>query len=1006
MNTSSRLKILGWSLLVLWFSTSQDARAQYISSDENRGTYLNYAGRNYENYSTGLLRRKFFDGFGNFLVDGVTVYGLEDEQRPSTSFLDNPTSSLSKTRFYSSYFSNLVIMNDSYSGLSSRLMIGDAIRTKFTSLTLDKARFNGIRWDASTPKYRATVLSSRVSDPLRMDPDNVLTSRQQVLRIREWTTYLLGGHFETDLGDVLTVGLTYVNQHQRRTNAASGGSDLRGIPANAVPRVIFVTVRDDSPGDNSGPWIFQAPQIIINGQPLPMINIYNRVPDAFRSTIRDPIQYWVFRDYAPLYVATYPARDTVSQTDHVFYKQRSAAVQPFTYPVQLPSDRIEVNYNMTFAYVIPPEVTSVEFSAVLSNDYRIDASHDWINNVNEYTEAPYRSHADSVVAGNLAVPTPFRTLLRAEGNVKDGSNKRAVRFSYGLTTGMATYGLNFAFKWNGFDIEGEYANMIEYAKYPINPGMRFDRSNEAFYIRGTKRVGRVTFGAERYRIAPGFTGRLDMYTMDNSFYGDQNTPVRPDQTSFDADASFDPTQSLPGQYIPGRAGGAVYSLIDDNDDNDRWEDGFYHYNVRAYPNLLNGDVANFNYLINYPGFGDPFLMGYRQNANELIGVSDIIRKPDAGIFPGRDKDRDGVPDDDRNSDGVPDYEQDFLTYVIDKPFFIYGDDWNNNSVIDEQENDILPDMPYNPDLNGSHVFASVELLRAMNLKVGRIREQAIAHGGKNYSDYVKWTYESGTPRFGHINLFFVRKRVEDNIPNNGYQFTSALTIFSSIPTFTFDPMEYRNSLVHQMYLGTLLTQIPNLRIENNIRFENNDRYAIGAGLRDTRGKFLNPEHQKDGRITKLGVVNKIDYTIRLLNNRILISPQFKVRTQKTVLNDELPTGLRSSTVTEHIQEIMPILRVDYGLTDRTYLRLGFQGLTIPGVGEGLAYQIRNLRLPMYDEERRTSAVTITNRSSYGGYNVVIDLGYKFTSREFPRLRDPKLRHRNESLIFVTVYAGF
>jgi hypothetical protein len=134
--------------------------AQFISSDRDKGTYLNYSGRNYENYSTVLQRRKFYDNYGNFLVDGVTIFGLSEQQRPANlGLLDIPISSLSKSRFYSSYFSNLVILNDSYSGLTSRLMIGDAIRTKFTSLTLDRARFNGVRWDVATTKYRATVLA-------------------------------------------------------------------------------------------------------------------------------------------------------------------------------------------------------------------------------------------------------------------------------------------------------------------------------------------------------------------------------------------------------------------------------------------------------------------------------------------------------------------------------------------------------------------------------------------------------------------------------------------------------------------------------------------------------------------------------------------------------------------------------------------------------------------------------------------------------------------------------
>mgnify|MGYP001572555152 FL=1 len=994
-------------LIILILLLPSELLPQFISTDRDKGSYQNYSGRNYENYSSVLLRRKFYDNFGNFLVDGVTIFGLSEEQRPANlQLLDIPTSSLSKSRFYSSYFSNLVILNDSYSGLTSRLMIGDALRTKFTSLTLDKARFNGIRWDASTPKYRGSVIASRISDPVRMNPEIVLTASQQIRRTREWSTYLMGGHFETDIGDFLTLGATYVNQHQRRSSLDSKDISIRGVPANAVPRVIFVRVHDDSPGDNSGPIIFSTPQIFINGTAHPMVNINARVPDPRRVDLRFPIQYWIFREFQPIYVATYPQRDTVSQTDYVHYSARSAPTPVPRYPVQLASDRLDLDYNMTYAFVIPPGANSVDFSVILSNDYRVDAGHDWINNLDEYENTSFRSHADSIVIGPLAVPTTFRTMVRAEGNVKDGSNKRVVNFSYGLLTGMTVYGLNFKFSWQGFNVEGEVVRSTEFLKYPIGKGALFEDIGGAFFVRGTKKIGRLTLGAERYSLDPRYSTMLNLYTMDNSYYGSQNAPVAPDFLGFDPSAASTPLASLPGEYIPGQAGGAVYSLVDDNDDNDRWEDGFYHYNVRSTPDIRNGDVVNYNYRLGFPGFGDPFLLGYRQNINELVGLGDIVRRPDAGIFPGKDKDRDGIPDDDRNSDGIPDYLQDFLTYYTDPPFFNYGDDWNNNGVIDEQENDILPDYAYYPDLNGHHLFGSFEIIRSMNLRLGTIREKARAQGGKNRNDYLRWTYEASTPRFGGINLFYVFKRVRDNIPNNGYQFISPLTISAAIPDFAFDPLEYKNSSVHQLFLGTVYTQVPSLRIENNVKYEFNSQQAVGEALRNARGAFLNPDEQPDGRIVKLGIVNKVDYTFKLFDGHLQFIPQLKVRTQKIVQLETNQFNQQVNTVRTHIQEMMPIFRIDYRLTDRTYLRLGLQGFSIPGTGNSFNYQIKDLKSPERDENRTTFAITLSNKSPYGGYNVVIDMGYKLTSREFPRQPDPRFRERKESLIFVTIYAGF
>jgi hypothetical protein len=1002
--------VLFFTLICSALSTPERAVSQFISSDQDKGSYLNYSGRNYENYSTILLRRKIFDNFGNYLVDGMALFGLSEEERPANlAALDLPVSTLSKSRYFGSYFQDLVVLNDSYSGVTSRIMIGDAIRTKFTSLTLDKARFNGIRWDMANPKYRGTVIASRVSDPLRVDPRYFSLGADQVQRTREWTTYLLGGHFETDIGDMLTVGATYVNQSQRRSSVSSSDLSLRGVPANAVPRVIFVRVHDDSPGDNSGPIIYSTPQIAINGKAMQMVNIQGHSPDPRRVDLKFPIQYWIISNFQPIYVATYPQADTVSQTQYVHYAHRSATTPIPQYPVQLQSDNIDYDYNMTYAYVIPAGVESVDFSVVLANDYMVDAGHDWINNVDEYTNPAWRSHADSVVAGSVPVPTIFRTYARADGNVKDGSNKRVVHFSYGLVTGMAVYGLNFNFNWQGFKIEGEVVRSLQFLQYPIKGGALIDDVGHGFFIRGTKKIGRLTLGAERYNIEPKYTTMLNMYTMDNSYYGSLNTPVAPDFPGPDPTVTVSPINSQPGNYIPGQAGGAIYSLVDDNDDNDRWEDGYYFYNVRATPDQRNGDVINYNHRLGIPGFGDPFKLGYRENVNEIVGLSDIVRLPDAGIFPGRDKDHDGIPDDDKNSDGIPDYLQDFLTFDTDPPFFLYGDDWNNNGVIDEQENDILPDYAYNPDLDGYHLFSSFEIIPSMDLRVGTIREKATAQGGKTASDYVRWTYEASTPRFGGMNLFYVLKRVRDNIPNNGYQFVNALTINSSIPDFVFDDLEYKNSLVNQVYLGTVYTQVPSLIIENNFKYEYNNQNAVGLAARDVRGNYLNPDEQIAGHIVKLGLVNKIQYVIRLLNNRLLLIPQFKVRTQKILQTEQVQTANGVATVNAvktHIQEILPIFRIDYKLTDRTDLRFGLQGANLPSAGGSFSYQIKDLQSPELDENRSTFAISLVNKTAYQGYNVVIDMGYKLTNRQFPRQLDPLLKERNESLIYVTLYAGF
>ena len=148
--------------------------SQFISNKgKQQDKYLNYSGRNYENYSTTFIRKKFFDNFGNFLVDGSTVYELNETQRQIETNADiGGNSDIIKSRYFQSYFNNLVIANDAYGGFNTRLMVGDAIRTKFTPMTFNRARFNGIRWDAGTTKYRGTLIGSRISDPIRFRFDS------------------------------------------------------------------------------------------------------------------------------------------------------------------------------------------------------------------------------------------------------------------------------------------------------------------------------------------------------------------------------------------------------------------------------------------------------------------------------------------------------------------------------------------------------------------------------------------------------------------------------------------------------------------------------------------------------------------------------------------------------------------------------------------------------------------------------------------------------------------
>ncbi len=983
---------------------------QFINRDEYKNDlgYQNYSGRNYENYVVQFNKRKIYDNFGNFLVDGLSIYDLGETQDP----IDGSSRAL-KSKYYNLWFNNLLIGNDSYGGFTSRIMLGEAIRTKFTSLTLDRARFNGIRWDASTNKYRGTALASRISDPIRVNFEGMGLANA-VLRIRDWSTYLMGGHFETDIGDVLTIGATYVNQHQIHSSINSSESSLKGDVANGIPRVIFIRVKDDSPLDLSGPIVYGVPKVIINGNEYATKNINGRSPDRNNTNLNNPIQYWIFYDALSAsnfeidnYLYTYGAapRPTAGGlvTDiHTSYSQYAAEFgnKPVpNFPVELRGRK-----TITFAFIMPYGVEDAKFSYLLANDYAMDAAHDWVLRSDKYVdETPSINHYDSLTL--TGIPTPFFTVVRAQGNVQDASNKKWVTYTYGLNSGMAVYGMNMKFSWNGFDIEGEYNNSATYSKYPLLSAQHKEEKGVAYYLRGTKTIGRLTLGGEVYRIEPTYSTSLNMYTLENSYFSVLTSARTIDYTPPDMSFSYGVNSagninSLgPENILPG---GAYYSLVDDNDDNDRWEDGFYFYNATPALFANNSDVL-------HPDSREvhPYNLGYRQNINELSGFNDIIRKPDTGIFPGKDKDRDGIPDDDRNSNGRPDYAENFMTYYSDPPAFEAGDDWNNNGVIDEQENDIYPDYPYEPDIKGYHYFAFLNAVKDFDIGAGIIGQNAIARGGQNNVNYIKSRYKLFAPRFGSLNLYYTVKRVHDDIANNGFQFSGVISN-NPTPSYVLDPLLYRNSLVHTLFLGTKYQQIPNLTIENNIRYESNTLYKVGEPTQEKVRLGLSIGEQFAGVRSSVGLVNKIDYLYALFGNKLFLRPQFKIRTLKIVTKNTFEDGSQGTTINSNLQTIIPIFRVDYRLTESTELHFGVQGTTLFGLTDGLLYKERNLRSGIGDLNASTTAFSLTNRSQYSGYNIVIDFGLHLTTTHYLNIPASKTFNPivKSSLIYFSIFAGY
>jgi len=868
--------ILSTLLVFVFVMMSFPLYAQFItapgSSDEKYG---NYSEEGYRNYSQEFLTLKHYDDFGNFLLEGLNVFRLT-QQSPAES--DN----LIKYRYFTNWFENLVIAKDTYKGFSTSLIIGDAIRTKFTSFTLERARFNGLRWDGKTEKNQFSVVYSRLSDPIFMPVEQTFTGAYQASS-HDWNRYLFGGHWETEVGDILKLGATYLNLHQTKTKD-SEESSIKGEVAFSNPETIYLKFADDSPENGRGAKLYSRPRVYVNGE---MVNV------------------------TPLNETGYP---------------------------------LEANGSGTFELLIPiPRdvglVRSVRIAVVVSNDYKIYAAHDYRPSQTE----------------DFVSKTNYQVMKRANGNVQDESNKKLEIIDYTFDTGRSIYGLNFSANIFGFRINGEYETNVKFSKFPVLVGERIEETSHAYFVQAQRNLGPLTFGGEYFRVDPDYFTGLMTYSQDRGVI-----------------------ELAGGRASESDSGGIYDWLVDDNDDNDRYEDGSFYFQ---------DDKT------------DPV---YFENTKELFSPENP--RPDAGIFPGLDENNDGIPDDDQNSNGIPDYNEPFMMYYQDPPRFDYGDDWNNNDIIDVRENDRLPDHVYNRDLKGHHLFLGYRIRKGLRLTGGLLDHRQIAGGGRNYLKYGKMEYTLNLPKFMNAHVYHVTKRVQDDIPDPTYQF--AITdqgVNFNAPQFTQDDLAMRNSMVYTTYLGTKYVQISNLTIENNVKHVLNSQKEIATWDGD-QNAFVND--QDESQITYWGVVNKIDYKFKLAEKLMLI-PQLKHRWE--IRYQKFTSALKDTFY--HNQWFMPIIRLDYLFTEKTVIRMGFQGFSFKGIheklndGDLLVYRYRDKLNPANSTNNRIFMIMVTNASDYNGYKLQFNIGFQNIKTTYTD-EYVAFKNRSYSRFFVKIIAGW
>ena len=425
--------------------------------------YSNYARENYERYvGTELEGFRTYDLYGNYITRGFEVY---------TWAIDSPVTSGSevrKGRYYSGWFSGLIVSSMSKGQFYSSMTIGEALRTTLTPLTFSKPTFNGVQWDFAADKYQMTLLASRLASP-----GTAVALENSLGQILGDMTNLFGTHAKVQLGDFSKLGFTYLNIANFSTGRKLGDNSLKGVLTEAQNggnvETIVLRLSDDSPEDGVGGAQLFAERIIINGVNHPEI-----VPSPRGGVRRAGV---IEANGAETLELTYNiARD---------FRQQ-------------PDDEIT-----TFQ-----EISEIEFELVIANDYRIEST--------------------SNLQVNAQGEPVFLEVERAHSNVSDGSNQRFIRFEYGLPTGKDIIGVNLDVDdIKGFNLRSEIALSRAFRRFPNQNFQEHTLAQDdglAYYLTASQDAYPFFAYGEFYRLEPEY--QTNAFITDARGFIDYEHPER------------------------------------------------------------------------------------------------------------------------------------------------------------------------------------------------------------------------------------------------------------------------------------------------------------------------------------------------------------------------------------------------------------------------------------------------------------------------------------------------
>lgn len=928
----------------------------------------NYARTGYHLYGRTQINRSSnprYDEFGNYIMDGVRIFSWDEqkinsrhENKSEKYSVMSKVNPVDDNEFFDIYLDNLVMLRESTKEFSSRFIVGNEVRVKFSPLTLNMTAMNGIRWDMNYADNNVTLISSRADTPLWFPADVLLDDSQN----RLIPVYLTGAHIERKLG-VVNLSANYVNTYKSNSALSRSQNSITGTIANGpvynsagqeantghipVPLQIAVKIEDQSRYDQGGPRIYEI-YPIVDGVPRPELLIgvsEGNWRDDFRLAQNqdDPNRQLYEARYMldPMRVPDYAEFNGFNNIrdlpDDVLARRFDVDSDPEIEFSDLNEgkDFLECNGEdyLIFWFEVPSrDVQSYKFKALIGNNYKISMAEIFENN---------QSSKNTAQLGNVSA-TYFEPMVYARGDVKDMSNLDWVSFEWGQATANMLMSLRMDADIKGFKFVGEYSRNMQFRQYMNELATKQRYDADAYYLNVRKDFGKFSFGTELFKIDPEY--RTSFINFDQAYKGMSE--------AWQSQMSADP-------YLRGMEGAQtdiesfsnytwVIDNVDDNDDKDR-----------------------------YPDF------------HVYTGVRDRN-----GVYPGLDRNGNNRPDTNENDNLSPDYSEAFFLYNVDPDEYDYGYDLNQNSVIDVRENDDKPDYPYNVNTQGFHIFGSYGTDIGWKYTLGYLDKERIAGGGITDVKYGSVEYNKFIPFFADVKFSSIVKKVEDSIQDDVYRYATQLTttlVDSSTYGYNldvnnilmddmlteryWDPLRYRDSYVSKSYFETNLFRIRNLNIGMKLKYEINHQNETG--------------YQDENDLIDRTQIYRGEYKYYLRD--LLINPQVKFTNRKYTNSD-------GRELTLHEQHFYPIIKVEYPITTRTVFRFGMQGFP------GLNATTRNLVNDQLDYDTRHMVVMLSNNSFYSGYDFTLNFGYQSTWQEFNGFAR-QAYNRTDRVYFVRLVVG-